>query len=50
MSCDVTCISRLFLDFALEDEAEVDEIPVVNFTNILQAAFAPISLRQKVQT
>ena len=25
-------------------------LPVVNFTNILQAAFAPISLRQKVQT
>ena len=24
--------------------------PVVNFTNILRAAFAPISLRQKIQT
>ena len=28
----------------------VDETPVVNFTNILRAAFAPISLRQKIQS
>ena len=44
--CQTMCAGA----FPLYAKELVKLIPVVNFTNILSAAFAPISLHQKVQT